>query len=137
MTKEQLNEIAENLDCGFRCFIHKDTAEIRCIPDERQFWDYDQEAWEEDIKAIRKEKKKYLEIEKMPSGEEFALMEEFVDLVDQQGLREKLRQILSRPKPFRNFKAELDQAGPYRDKWFEFRTNKMRAWVSHQWQLQQ
>jgi Uncharacterised protein family (UPF0158) len=132
MTNEQLNEIAENLDCGLRCFVHKDTADIRCIPDERQFGDFDQQAWEEDIKAIRKERKKYLEIERMTSQEEFGLMEEFVDLVDQKRLREQLQQVLSRPKPFRNFKVELEQAGPYREKWFAFRRTKMLEWVKNQ-----
>ena len=50
-------------------------------------------------------------------------------------LQEKLLWILDRPKPFRHFKAELDQAGPYREKWFAFKSARMLDWVKGQVQL--
>jgi hypothetical protein len=136
MTTEQLHEIADNLEMGFRCFIHKDNAGIRCIPDERQFGHYDQEDWQDDIQAIQKNRHQYLEIEKMTPHAEFGVMEEFIHLVDQKWLREKLLQIISRPKPFRNFKAELQEEGHYWDKWFAFKRSKMLDWVSQQLQQQ-
>ena len=135
MTNEQLQEIADNLDLGLRCFIHKDNADIRCFPDEDQSYGFDEEPWEEDIKAVKKNKKKYLEIEKMPPQEEFEVMEAFARQVAEDLLRDKLLWLLSRPKPFRHFKAELDQAGPYREKWFAFKSARMLDWVKGQVQL--
>jgi hypothetical protein len=132
LTDEQIQELAEDLEMGFRCYIHKETKDIRCFPDDRQFLDADLEAWEEDRQAIKKARGQYLEIEKMTSQDEFRIMEEFAGQVDHKALRERLQQILSRPKPFRNFKAELEDSGPYREKWFDFRRIKMRAWVINQ-----
>jgi hypothetical protein len=134
MTTEQLHEIADNLEFGLRCFVHKDNADIRFIPDERELYGFDEEPWEEDIKAIEKGREQYLEIEKMSPQEEFVVMEAFIHEVDQQWLREKLQRILSRPKPFRNFKAELQEEGHYWHKWFAFKRVKMLAWVSRQLQ---
>jgi hypothetical protein len=54
MTNEQLQEIVDNLESGFQCSVHKGNGDIRCIPDERQFGFGDLEAWEEDIKLIKK-----------------------------------------------------------------------------------
>jgi Uncharacterised protein family (UPF0158) len=132
MTTEQLHEIADNLEMGLRCFIHKDNADIRCFPDERQFYGFDEEPWTENIRAVEKAGGQYLEIEKMTPQQEFGLMEEFVHQVDQTWLREKLLQILSRPKPFRNFKAELQEDGHYWRQWFAFKREKMLDWVSRQ-----
>ena len=135
MTNEQLQEIADNLDFGLRCFIHKEHGDIRCFPDEDQFGSFDEEAWQQDIQAVKKGRKQYLEIEKMMPQEEFGVMEAFAHQVEEDLLRDKLLGILSRPKPFRNFKAELEQAGPYRDKWFAFRSASMLDWVKSQIQL--
>jgi hypothetical protein len=132
ITNEQLQEIADNLDFGLRCFIHKDNADIKCFPDEDQFGSFDDEAWQQDIQAVKKGRKKYLEIEKMPPREEYGVMEAFARQVAEGLLQEKLLWILNRPKPFRHFKAELDQAGPYREKWFAFKAARMLDWVKGQ-----
>jgi hypothetical protein len=134
MTNEKLQEIADNLDFGLRCFIHKDSADIRCFPDERQAYGFDEEPWEEDIKAVKKNQKQYIEIEKLTPQEEFGVMEAFARQVDQDLLRDKLLQILGRPKPFRNFKAELENAGSYRGKWLDFKNASMLESVKVQLQ---
>ena len=33
LTKDQIKEIAEQLDCGMRCYINKETGEIKTTPD--------------------------------------------------------------------------------------------------------
>jgi len=37
-------EIVNQLDCGFRVFIHNITGQILCIPDEDRFFDIDLES---------------------------------------------------------------------------------------------
>ncbi len=31
LTKDQIKEIAEELDCGMRCYINKETGEIKTV----------------------------------------------------------------------------------------------------------
>jgi hypothetical protein len=50
ITKEQIKEIAEQLECGFRVYFHKETGELLCIPDENQHMDMDY--WQEDIDKV-------------------------------------------------------------------------------------
>ena len=130
MTKEQIKEIAENLELGFKCFIHKETSELIFIPDEDKHPDMETESWEMELKAIKKSRNKYFELEGMESRDSFRVMEEFIESVEDQPLRDKLVQALERPKPFDNFKFEIDNSGPFRDKWFVFKENKLIEWVN-------
>jgi len=59
-------------------------------------------------------------------------MEHFIDTVDNERLREKMIDALSRRKPFQNFKSTIDNSGDYRDKWFKFKERAMMEWVERQ-----
>jgi hypothetical protein len=132
MTKEQIKDIAGNLDCGFRCYVHRDRKDIIFIPDTDQHFDMDMSEWKSEIKAIKKDVHNYVEIVGLDSRGSFQLMTDFVDTVDEVNLQEKLGQALSRPKPFWNFKFELNQSQVYRDKWFKFKEEKIIALVEGQ-----
>lgn len=132
MTDQQLNEIADQLDFGFLCFIHKKTKALVVIPDELSHPDMDTESWEKDIKEINKHSKSYFEVEKMDSRESFKVMEDFVDTVDDGRIQDRLRESLQRPKPFQNFRFDIDRSGPHRQKWFEFKKNRNIEWVKEQ-----
>lgn len=132
MTNEQLNEIAGQLEFGFLCFIHKKTKALVVIPDELSHPDMDTESWEKEIKEIDKNRKSYFEVEKMDSRESFKVMEDFVDTVDDDRIQDKLRESLQRPKPFQNFRFDIDRSVPYREKWFEFKKNRNIEWVKGQ-----
>ena len=47
-TSDNLKEIAEQLDCGFRAFIHKTSMELIFIPDTNDLPDIDMDEWEEE-----------------------------------------------------------------------------------------
>ena len=49
MTTEQLNQIADELDSGFKCYIHKENGNLIAIPDDLKHPGMDMEAWEEDM----------------------------------------------------------------------------------------
>jgi len=132
MTKEQIKEIAGNLDMGFRCLVHKKSLELKFITDEGKHPDMELESWAAELKAIKKARSQYLEIEGMDSRDSFRVMEEFIEWVDDEQLREKLRQALIRPRPFWNFKFEIDNSGPFRDKWFAFKEKQLMEWVEEQ-----
>ena len=70
--------------------------------------------------------------EKMDSRESFRVMENFVDLVEDTELKNKLDLGLSLSKPFRNFKDIIDSESEYREKWFQFKKQKYIEYVIEQ-----
>lgn len=53
LTEHQINEIASELECGMNCFYHKQTGEIKTIPDfNNSYAGMDVEPWEEDINDL-------------------------------------------------------------------------------------
>ena len=60
------------------------------------------------------------------------MMEDFAESIDDGTLKERLFRSLSRSKPFSNFKWEVDNSGPYLERWFAFRDERNRMWVEKQ-----
>jgi hypothetical protein len=132
MTDEQINELADNLDSGLRCFVHKGKKTIVATPDTINNPDCDSEWWDEATEEIENNFDSYVEIEKMDSHESFRLMEKFIDTVDNVPVHDRLEEALRRPKPFANFKFDIDNSGLYRQKWFDFKKLQMIEWVRGQ-----
>jgi hypothetical protein len=59
-------------------------------------------------------------------------MQNFIEIIKNERLCDKLDQALSRPKPIRNFKFEVDNSGPYRQKWFDFKKQQLIEWAKGQ-----
>ena len=116
LTSEEIKSIADDLECGMKVYVHKETKEIKSIIDLDENIYADKEVWEEDIKEVEENYDKYLEFENMDSRESFQVMEEFVVTVDDEELRKKLELGLSLSKPFRNFKDIIDDENEYRNK---------------------
>ena len=38
LTEEQISDIAQDLEAGLKCFIHKVTGEVKTLPDELIQW---------------------------------------------------------------------------------------------------
>jgi hypothetical protein len=132
LTKEQINEIADNLIFGFRCFVNIKTGEIKEMYNPDNFMVGDLEPWEEDLKDLEENWGDYLEIDGMSSDDSFKVMADFAEEVDNPFVRERLINALNRLKPFRNFKREIDDSGKYRDRWFEFKHQRYVEWVKNQ-----
>lgn len=124
LTNEQIKSIAEDLDTGMKVYVHIETNEIKTIIDLDQHFDADTEVWEEDINEIEENFDKYFQFEKMDSRESFQVMEDFVETVEDEKLREKLELGLSLSKPFRNFKDIIDDENEYRKRWFTFKDER-------------
>jgi len=132
MTDEQITELADNLDSGLSCFVHRETKAIVATPDSVNDPLSDSELWDDANEEIENNFDSYVEIEKMDSNESFRLMQNFIETIEDERLRDKLDQALSRPKPFRNFKFEIDNSGPYRQQWFDFKKQQLIKWVKGQ-----
>lgn len=119
---EQIKEIAEQLDCGFTCFWNKESGELIFIPDSMRYPEMDEDTWADDLEKIERNPEGYSKIEPLEPFESFEIMENFVyTLGDSNALKAKLIGALNKKKPFREFKFLIDNAGDYRQKWFDFK----------------
>ena len=132
MTDKKIIELADNLDSGLRCFVHKDKKAIVTPPDTINNPDSDSEWWDAANEEIENNFDCYVEIRKKESHESFRLMEKFIDTVDNVPLHDRLEEALRRLKPFANFKFDIDKSGLYRQKWFDFKKQQMIEWVRGQ-----
>jgi uncharacterized protein UPF0158 len=126
LSDDKIKDIAQDLDCGFICYINIQTGEHLTIPKEYDSFEADG-AFDEDVAKVEKNKELYLKIEPPKSGEAHRIMQEFAySLPDQiYHLKGKLIEALDNRKPFRNFKFIIDNSGEYREKWFAFREQQL------------
>jgi wyosine [tRNA(Phe)-imidazoG37] synthetase (radical SAM superfamily) len=130
LTQEQIKEIAQELDCGNKCFVHKETNELIFIPDTDRNPTMDTEFFEEELEKIDNNFDDYNVIETLESSESFEIMADFTEqLADNNDLKTKLANALSKKKPFREFKFVIDNSGAYRQEWFDFKNSKLEEFV--------
>ncbi|MBN2761686.1 MAG: hypothetical protein JXR41_01250, partial [Bacteroidales bacterium] len=103
ISKDQIKEIAEDIDFGMKCYINKETGAVTTSPDSNSWKYYDEELWEDVNNELEENWDKYVEIPKMESNESFDLMADFTEIVDNKNLGDKLINALNRSHPFRNF----------------------------------
>ncbi len=130
--KEILNDIADSMEAGFKCFIHRETFEVVAYLNPDQYPEMDPKDWKNEIDKVRKNKKKFIEVEGMTSSDSFRVMEEFADSLENNATRVRLLTALQGRKPFANFKHQIENSGDFRNLWFEFRREKNIEWVTNQ-----
>lgn len=132
LNKEQIAEIADSLLCGLRSYYNIVSYELIFLPDiYNSFEDFPDEI-ADDYKKIENNWDEYIEFAKMESWDSFRIMEDFTYEVNDTKLKEQLIRALNKPKPFRHFKFIIDESGEFRERWFEFRLQRMIDWVTNQ-----
>jgi len=132
ISKEILNDIVDTMEMSLKCFLHRETFEVVSYPDPEEHLDMDPEDWEEAIGKVKKNKKKFIEIEAMTSSGSFKVMEEFIESLDNSDTKIRLVTALEGRKPFANFNHQIDNSGEYRELWFAFKRQKSIEWVQNQ-----
>jgi hypothetical protein len=132
LTDKQIEEIAENLDCGMRCFYNLKTGEIKTILNFDSWIGADEEPWEEELNEIDEDWGDYFEFDQFESHESFQIMVDFAENVNDIRLQNNLINALNRRKPFQNFKWQIDNSGEYRQHWFDFKKMRYIQWVKEQ-----
>jgi len=127
---ENIKEIVEQLECGFRAYIHKTTRQLLFVPDENNFPDID--SWNEELEQIENNFTDYCEIDKWSSNETFEVMTEFADRLTDNNLQTRLFDALRKNKPFREFKFAIDNSGDFRQQWFDFKNSWQEEYVARQ-----
>ena len=121
---ELSKEIADQIELGYRVFMHKKTGHLLFVPDMDNYPDMEPEPWAKEFEELKKNSKHYNEIEKWSSHEAYEMMTEFAEQLNgNRQLQITLLKALTGKKPFREFKFVIENAGGYRAKWFEFNKN--------------
>jgi hypothetical protein len=71
----------------------------------------------------------YLRVEPVSSREQYRWMERFIPMVENADLRGKLGQAIDGKGAFRRFKDVLMTYGPDRERWFAFRSERLRTFM--------
>ncbi|RYY99920.1 MAG: hypothetical protein EOO11_03360 [Chitinophagaceae bacterium] len=130
-----LKRISEELMSGFNVFLHRETSEVVTIRDTDLFMD-EEDPWGDDRKKVDTERDMYLEFEPMESRDSYRMMQDFINQLDDARLADRLANAIEKKRPFAHFKAEIDNSGPYREKWFQFRDQSYLEWAKEQWEAQ-
>jgi hypothetical protein len=128
LSEEQIKEIAEQIDMGLKCHWNKKTNELIFIP-EQDLLEIDPESWEEELNKLDEDPDNFITIERPESRHSFKIMESFIESIPDSPLKDNLRHSLNYKKPFRAFKDFIDNAGEYRQAWFDFKSQKLQEWV--------
>jgi len=132
LTEKQIEEIADNLNCGMRCFYNLKTGEIETLLNFDSWIGADEEPWEEKSKEIDENWDEYFEFTGFEAHESFRIMADFAERIDDPKLQDQLINALNRPKPFRNFKWQIDNSEEYRQQWFDYKKMRYVQWVKEQ-----
>lgn len=71
----------------------------------------------------------YMRIDPVSSREQYRWMERFIPMVDEAELRDRLTAAIDGKGAFRRFKDVLMSHGPERERWFAFRSERLRVFM--------
>jgi Uncharacterised protein family (UPF0158) len=128
VSQKEIQEIAEQLDCGFNCFLNIKTNKLLFFPDEDNGFS-DTKFWKEEKKELKKDFENFKEIDKPDTRNLFEMMESFVENeINDENFKNELFFILKANKPFRNFKFKIDNS-EYRENWFAYKAKWVQEYV--------
>jgi hypothetical protein len=90
LTQDQIQEIAQELDCGMKCFYNLKTDEILAIPDLDNCLDIPDELAIEEYNKLYDNQNDYFEFQEFESRDFFNIMADFVKSLDNTKLQAKL-----------------------------------------------
>lgn len=131
-TTENIKEIAEQLDFGFRAFIHKTTGQLLFVPNENDLPDIDLDSWDKELEQLENNYTDYNEIDKWTSSEAFEIMNDFAKQLTEKNLQDRLFNALRKNKPFREFRSVIDNSGDFIQQWFDFMDKWQQDFVARQ-----
>ncbi len=124
-----VDEMSGAISMGMKIYVNPKKKKYIIAPGEDM---YGMEGFEEEEEELEKNWIDYKEVERMSSTESYRVMEDFTETVADRKIRKRLQEALNRPKPFRNFRYEVDNSGRYRELWFAFKDQAEYDWVQQQ-----
>lgn len=131
-TEKQIEEIADELECGMRCFFNLKTGEIKTILNFDNWIIADKGPWKDDLNEIDENGDDYFEFAGFESFESFQIMEDFAESINDIGMQKKLIDALNKRKPFQHFKRQIEQSDEILPRWFDYKRVRYIQWVKDQ-----
>lgn len=122
---EALEDAFENNAPEVHSYLHVNTGEVLRVVDG---------VADPDMHSRIAANASYMRVEPVSSREQYRWMERFIQMVEDPELKGKLGQAIDGKGAFRRFKDVLMGFGPERERWFAFRSERLRvfmeAWLS-------
>jgi len=129
MDDKLLYQIIDLLDTGEIVYLHRKTFEILSYPDPQRWSENEFIDLIEEVKArAAAEPDQFIVIDPPEPRDSFHIMEDFIFTVDDEHLRDRLLEALESKKPFRYFRATVEDS-PAREDWFDFKDARMKEWL--------
>jgi hypothetical protein len=130
LSENAIREIADWLQCGLECWIHKAKGTMYFLPNlEDPF--FDPEQWKEVLEELQGREDEFLVFQKMDSSHAFRVMEEFTLSLPIAALRTELEAALSGSRPFHCFTSRVEMS-KQRENWYNYRFDAHMDWVKSQ-----
>jgi hypothetical protein len=127
-----IEEIAENLDCGMKCYLQIATSVIITAINDEYLFDGDVDEIDSNINNVKVNPSDFIEFLAMDSRESYNVMVDFTAEINDHEFQAQLIQSLNGTSPFRRFKSKLDYSEHYRQKWFDFKKRRYIDFVKAQ-----
>lgn len=129
MNDDILFDIIDLLDDGEIVYLHRQTHEILSYPDPQRWSESEYIDVIEKVKARAvAEPDMFVVIDPPEPRDSYHIMEDFIFTVEDEPLRNRLLEALNSKKPFRYFRATVEDS-PLREDWFDFKDARMKAWL--------
>lgn len=128
--EEIIKEIAELLDIQEVVFLHKETHEILAYPIADGATDEEFDYIEQEVmEVVNAAPDSYIRFDPLNSRESFQMMEDFVETIKNERLRNRLIDALSIKKPFRSFRNAVEDE-EILDDWYAYKDAYLQMYVS-------
>lgn len=132
MDDKLLFDIIDLLDDGEIVYLHRKTLEVLSYPDPERWSETEFIDLIEEVKArAAAEPDQFVVIDPPEPRDSYRMMEDFIFTVKDEHLQTRLLEALNSKKPFRYFRATVDDSDA-KDDWYDFKDERMKAWLLEQ-----
>lgn len=125
-----MREIADWLQCGLQCWIHKMSGTMYFLPDMNDPL-LDPEPWSDVLSQVEGRESEFAIFESMNGRMVYATMLDFTHHLESSSVKDDLEFALRSHKPIQNFKFRVENSA-LREEWFNFRFKAHMEWVRSQ-----
>jgi len=130
LSENTVREIADWLQCGLECWIHKLRGTMYFLPSVEDPY-FDPSQWQDVLTDVQGHEDEYVIFQTMDSSHSFRIMKNFTHSLDENEIRCELENALSRSKPFHHFNSRVE-ASTLREEWADYRFKAHMEWVKSQ-----